>query len=178
MGKKTRNKGVSHEVHRSRVGLPTKGDTRKGNQAKDQEGAGKADLIRGWFPLLVSKVEKDFSKDGKIEWHGKIYKMVDGRFIGYYLPMIPDEQKLSVQIATVKKKALEVDADAVAVIYYVVRMENQEDGLKNQEHVELIFEAEGFCRKHTWDVCRESGKLPWLENGRDDDHYEGGRLLD
>ena len=179
MGKKTRNlKGAKHEVHRQADGTPSSGEGGGG----DQEGSGtdneKHDRIRGWYASLIPAMERNFSKEGKVEWHGKVYKVVDGKFIGYYLPLLPSEEKLSIQLDAVKKQAIKVQADAVAVIYYTVKMETKDDEkVKNQEHVELIFESEGFNKKYIWNVCRESGKLPWLDNGREDDHYEGGRLL-
>lgn len=178
MGKKIRNKGLSHEIHRVSDDFASTGKSGKRNKSRSREFCKEVDRIRGWFTSLIPKMEKDFSTRGKIDWHGKLYKVLEGdKFVGCYLPLLPSEEKLSIQIDTIKKKALEIDADAAMVVYYKVKMENQEKTFKNQEYVELIFETKHFNKKYIWNVCRQSGKLPWLENGHEDKNYEGGRLL-
>lgn len=133
-----------------------------------------------WFTQIIQKIEEEFSKNGKIERHADLWmwpKKGEKNDKVHRVMMSESVEKFSLELDSIKNIAGKLPAFMVVIVYQTVKTENQENGLKNQEHVILLFETFGFHKKYIWDICRESGKLPWITNGREE-NYESGNLMD
>jgi len=177
-------KGERHEIHRNSNETPEERQDSSGDQRDDTSETGSAEKIQKWYRLIVPQVEEDFAEIGRLEeWYAKLWTVSQGddkdKF--YYVPILESQEKLAGHLEAVKNVAKKVKADAALAVYKRIHMahdEKSEFDVKNQESIELLFETFGFCRRYVWDIARESGKLPWLINGREDPSYVGGNLLD
>lgn len=178
-------KGDHNEIHRN----PDEITERRTDQGRDQgnnQETGDTGKVEEWYSRILPQVEEDFKEKGKLEeWYAKLWTLgansKSGKDEFYYVPILESQEKLPAHMAAVKKVAKDVKADSAMIIFKRIHMEHDEEAefdVKNQESIEMFFEAFGFARRYLWDIARESGKLPWLINGREDKTYVGGNLLD
>lgn len=169
--------GDNHEISGSEGLSHREGDARETSreESKPIEGT----KIQDWYRSLVKGIEGYFNENGTIVSMFQVL-MPDNRISQTAIGGDVDADKRQHTFEVIRRFLQEKKAHAIAIILRGVNSENDDKAeypLSHKEYVELMFESIGFNKRYTWDIKRTQGKIPWVENGKEDEKFLGGNFI-